>query len=83
MLVEYPADLFENPSDGDALHAQVVATHGITVVVGADAWAAWMAHQELGYKLLDRVKVDTAPVAKIESEPRFEGRQMVMLLAPR
>src|ERR1700686_1997546 len=42
-----------------------------------------MAHQKLGYKLLDRVKVDTAPIAKIESEPRFEGRQMVMLLAPR
>jgi len=42
-----------------------------------------MAHQELGYKLLNRVKEDTAPVAKIESEPRFEGRQMVMLLAPR
>jgi translation initiation factor IF-3 len=42
-----------------------------------------MAHQELGYKLLNRVKEDIAPVAKIESEPRFEGRQMVMLLAPR
>ena len=42
-----------------------------------------MAHQELGYKLLNRVKEDTAPMAKIESEPRFEGRQMVMLLAPR
>jgi len=42
-----------------------------------------MAHQELGYKLLDRVKADTAMIAKIESEPRFEGRQMVMLLAPR
>jgi translation initiation factor IF-3 len=42
-----------------------------------------MAHQELGYKLLNRVKEDIAPIAKIESEPRFEGRQMVMLLAPR
>jgi len=42
-----------------------------------------MAHQELGYKLLDRVKADVAPIAKIESEPRFEGRQMVMMLAPR
>ena len=42
-----------------------------------------MAHQELGYKLLNRVKGDTATIAKIESEPRFEGRQMVMLLAPR
>jgi translation initiation factor IF-3 len=42
-----------------------------------------MAHQELGYKLLNRVKEDTGPMAKVESEPRFEGRQMVMLLAPR
>jgi translation initiation factor IF-3 len=42
-----------------------------------------MAHQELGYKLLNRVKEDTGPIAKVESEPRFEGRQMVMLLAPR
>ena len=42
-----------------------------------------MAHQELGYRLLDRVKVDTGSFAKVESEPRFEGRQMVMMLAPR
>ena len=42
-----------------------------------------MAHQELGYKLRERVKADTGPFAKIESEPRFEGRQMVMMLAPR
>jgi transposase len=36
-----------------------------------------------GYKLLDRVKGDTAKIAKIEQEPRFEGRQVVMVLAPR
>ena len=42
-----------------------------------------MAHQELGYKLLQRVKDDTDKMCKVESEPRFEGRQMVMLLAPR
>ena len=42
-----------------------------------------MAHQELGYQLLDRVKGDTAKIAKIEQEPRFEGRQVVMVLAPR
>ena len=35
------------------------------------------------HKLLDRVKGDTAKIAKIEQEPRFEGRQMVMVLAPR
>jgi translation initiation factor IF-3 len=42
-----------------------------------------MAHQELGTKLLNRVKEDTAKIAKVESEPRFEGRQMIMILAPR
>jgi len=42
-----------------------------------------MAHQELGIKLLDRVKDDTAGLAKVEMEPRVEGRQMVMVLAPR
>jgi translation initiation factor IF-3 len=42
-----------------------------------------MAHQELGAKLLDKVKVDTAPLAKVEAEPKLEGRQMTMVLAPR
>ena len=42
-----------------------------------------MAHQELGTELLNRVKDDTGKIAKVESEPRFEGRQMVMVLAPR
>ena len=42
-----------------------------------------MAHQELGIKLLDRVKEDTSKMAKVESDARFEGRQMVMILAPR
>jgi translation initiation factor IF-3 len=41
------------------------------------------AHQELGYKLLNRVKDDTVKFAKVEQEPRFEGRQVVMVLAPR
>ena len=42
-----------------------------------------MAHQELGAKVLDKVKVETAPIAKVEAEPRLEGRQMTMVLAPR
>ena len=42
-----------------------------------------MAHQELGMKLLDRVKEETLPIAKVEAEPRLEGRQMTMVLAPR
>ncbi len=42
-----------------------------------------MAHQDLGYKLLERVKQETAEFAKVEFEPSMEGRQMVMILAPR
>jgi translation initiation factor IF-3 len=42
-----------------------------------------MAHQELGMDLLQRVKSDLLEDAKVESEPRLEGRQMVMVLAPR
>jgi translation initiation factor IF-3 len=42
-----------------------------------------MAHQELGVELLERVKTDVATLAKVEQEPKFEGRQMIMVLAPR
>ena len=42
-----------------------------------------LAHPELGMKLLQKVKVDFEPVAKVEYEPRMEGRQMIMILAPR
>jgi len=42
-----------------------------------------MAHQHLGMEVLNRVKTETETVAKVESEPRFEGRQMVMVLAPK
>ena len=42
-----------------------------------------MAHQELGMKLLLQVKEDTTTIAKVEAEPKLEGRQMMMVLAPR
>jgi translation initiation factor IF-3 len=42
-----------------------------------------MAHQELGTRLLERVKDDVSKLAKVEMDARLEGRQMVMVLAPR
>ena len=42
-----------------------------------------MAHMELGMKLLMQVKEDTVDIAKVEAEPKLEGRQMMMVLAPR
>ena len=42
-----------------------------------------MAHQSLGMEVLRRVKADLEAIAKVEAEPRFEGRQMVMVMAPK
>ena len=42
-----------------------------------------MAHQQLGMDLLNRVREDTDEIAKVESFPRLEGRQMLMVLAPK
>ncbi len=41
-----------------------------------------MQHQELGRDLLERVRDDLSEYASVESFPRMEGRQMVMMLAP-
>jgi len=42
-----------------------------------------LRHQELGTAVLERVKSDTNELAKVEQFPSMEGRQMVMVLAPR
>ncbi|GIS07142.1 MAG: translation initiation factor IF-3 [Alphaproteobacteria bacterium] len=41
-----------------------------------------MAHQQIGIDVLGRVKTDTEEKSKIELEPKLEGRQMIMVLAP-
>lgn len=42
-----------------------------------------MAHQDLGMKLLRRVQEEMDEIAKIELSPKMEGRQMIMVMAPR
>ena len=42
-----------------------------------------MAHQTLGVTVLDRVQDDTEELCKVETLPKLEGRQMVMILAPK
>ena len=42
-----------------------------------------MAHQDLGLALLHRVRDDVEEVAKVEQHPKLEGRQMIMVIAPR
>jgi translation initiation factor IF-3 len=42
-----------------------------------------MAHQEFGVRLLERVKADLEPYGIVEQFPKMEGRQLIMVLAPR
>lgn len=42
-----------------------------------------MAHQDLGMALMNRVKEEVDEIAKVELHPKLEGRQMIMVLAPR
>jgi translation initiation factor IF-3 len=42
-----------------------------------------MVHQDLGKQVLDRVRDEMEPVAKVEQFPKLEGRQMTMVMAPR
>lgn len=42
-----------------------------------------MTHNELGMRVLDRVRDDMAAVSKVEQSPKMEGRQMTMVIAPK
>jgi translation initiation factor IF-3 len=42
-----------------------------------------MAHQEVAWKVMARVRQELDAIGKVESEPSFEGRQMIMILAAR
>lgn len=42
-----------------------------------------MAHQDLGMKMLERVRDDLIDMAQVEAMPKLEGRQMIMVLSPK
>jgi len=42
-----------------------------------------MAHQEIGLRQLERLREDVDDIAQVEQMPKMEGRQMVMVIAPR
>jgi len=57
--------------------------HGDKVKITLRFRGREMAHQHLGMDLLKRVQDDVAEIAKVEAFPRLEGRQMLMVLAPK
>jgi translation initiation factor IF-3 len=42
-----------------------------------------MAHQELGMEMLKRIEVDLEELATVEQYPKMEGRQLIMVMAPK
>ena len=42
-----------------------------------------MAHQEFGMRQLERIKADLEEIAQVEQMPKMEGRQMIMIIAPK
>jgi translation initiation factor IF-3 len=42
-----------------------------------------MAHQDIGVKVLERIRTEMDSTSKVEQMPRMENRQMVMVLSPR
>jgi translation initiation factor IF-3 len=42
-----------------------------------------MAHQDIGMRVLERLKADLEPYGQVEQFPKMEGRQMIMVLAPK
>ncbi len=65
----------------DELAAQGVVAAGIgeTADLGGGEWA----HTYLGREFVEGMHSELEPIAKVEHEPRFEGRQVVMVMAPR
>jgi translation initiation factor IF-3 len=57
--------------------------HGDKVKITLRFRGREMAHQHLGMDLLKKVQDDVAGIAKVEAFPRLEGRQMLMVLAPK
>lgn len=42
-----------------------------------------MAHQDIGFRMLERLKSDLEPYGQVEQFPKMEGRQMVMIISPK
>ena len=58
-------------------------THGDKTKVTLRFRGREMVHQELGVKLLKRVEEDLAELATVEQYPKLEGRQLIMVMAPK
>ena len=81
--VKYRPGIEDHDFDTKTRHARRFLEEGNKVKVTLMFRGRQIAHPELGRMVVDRVAVDLADVAKIETEARFEGKSITMILTPK
>jgi translation initiation factor IF-3 len=81
--VKYRPGIDDHDFDFKTRHAREFLTDGNKVKVTMMFRGRQMAHTELGRDVLDRVAAELKDIGKIEQDPKLEGRNMTMVLAPK
>ena len=81
--VKYRPGIDDHDFDFKTRHAREFLADGNKVKVTMMYRGRQMAHIELGREVLDRVALELKDIGKIEQEPKLEGRNMSMVLAPK
>jgi translation initiation factor IF-3 len=81
--VKYRPGIDDHDFNTKTRHARRFLEEGNKVKVTLMFRGRQIAHPELGREVVDRVATELTDVAKIESEPKFEGKSMTMILTPK
>ena len=81
--VKYRPGISDHDFEFKTRHAREFLAEGNKVKVTMMYRGRQMAHTELGREVLDRVAAQLKDIGKIEQEPKLEGRNMTMVLAPK
>jgi translation initiation factor IF-3 len=80
--IKFRVNIDEHDYETKLRHGEEFLDKGNKVRVQLQFRGREMAHQELGMQLMGRVKVDLAGMANVEQEPKMQGRNVTMTLAP-
>ena len=75
-------EIFVNRLIGEIKNAKKFITKGDKVKFTVKFKGREMQHVELGKDLMKRIIEDTKDIGKVETHPKFEGRQMIMIIQP-
>jgi translation initiation factor IF-3 len=81
--VKYRPGIDDHDFNTKTRHARRFIEEGNKVKVTLMFRGRQIAHPELGREVVDRVAEELTDIAKIESEPKFEGKSMTMILTPK